>query len=157
VSSTEENVNQGDKPVFHTIVVPIDLEQESSWVKTLPVAVHYATDMEAKLHVITVVPDNLLRMTVVAQLIPEGYEERLERDAEKKLAKVVEANVQDDTKIQQAVRRGNVYKEILRYARDVHADLIIMAAHRPEVSDYLLGSNAAEVVHHSGCSVWIIR
>jgi len=143
--------------VFRTIVVPIDLEQKSSWVKTLPVAVHYARHTEATLHVITVVPDNLLRMTVVTQLIPEGYEQRLERDAEEKLANVIEANVQGDINIRQAVRRGSVYKEILRYARDVHADLIIMAAHRPEVSDYLLGSNAAEVVRLSGCSVWIIR
>lgn len=143
--------------MFHTIVVPIALEQKSSWVKTLPVAVHYARHTEATFHVITVVPDNLLRMTVVAQLIPEGYEERLERDAQEKLANVIEANVQGDINIQQAVRRGSVYKEILRYARDVHADLIIMAAHRPEVSDYLLGSNAAEVVRHSDCSVWIIR
>jgi len=143
--------------MFQKIVVPVDLEEESSWRKTLPVAMDYARHTEAELHVMTVVPDHLLRMTVVAQLIPAGHEQKLMEDAQERLASLVETNISDELTVRQAVRGGSVYKEILRYARDAQADLIIMTAHRPEISDYLLGPNAAQVVRHADCSVWTIR
>ena len=143
--------------MFRKIIVPIDLEEESSWTKALPIAVDYARHTGADLHAITVVPDHLLKMTVVAQLIPEGYEEKLMDDAERRLSQLIEVKVPEDLSVRQAVRRGSVYKEILRYARDVQADLIIMAAHRPELSDYLLGPNAGQVVRHANCSVWTVR
>ena len=143
--------------MFRTIVVPVDLEDEGSWRKALPVAIDYVRHTGAELHVITVVPDHMLRMTVVAQLIPEGYEEQLMGDASERLSRMLEATVPDDMTVQRAVRLGSIYKEIMRYARDCQADLIIMAAHRPELSDYLLGPNAAQVVRHADCSVWTIR
>lgn len=143
--------------MFQKIIVPIDLEVESSWKKALSVAVDYCRHAGAELHVITVVPDQMLKMTVVAQLISEGYEQKLMDDARERLANLIEANVTDDLSIRQSVRRGSVHREILRYARDVQGDLIIMAAHRPEISDYLLGPNAAQVVRHADCSVWAIR
>ena len=143
--------------MFRTIIVPIDLDAESSWVKTLPVAVECAKHWQADLHIVTVVPDHWLSMTIVAQVIPEGYKEMLVADAEQRLAKVTESNLPGDIHVWKAVRKGRVYEEILRYARDVQADLIMMASHRPEVSDYLLGSNAAQVVRHADCSVWTIR
>ena len=143
--------------MFRKIIVPIDLEEQSSWQKTLTVAVDYTRHIEAELHVMTVVPDHMLKMTVVAQLIPEDYEQKLMEDAQERLASLVKANIPDELSVRQAVRRGSVYKEVIRYARDIQADLIIMAAHRPEISDYLLGPNAAQVVRHADCSVWTIR
>jgi nucleotide-binding universal stress UspA family protein len=143
--------------MFRTIIVPVDLEEESSWRKALPVAIDYARHAAAELHVITVVPDHMLRMTVVAQLIPENYDEKLMSDASERLSRLLEATGPDDMTVHRAVRLGSIYKEIIRYARDNQADLIIMAAHRPELSDYLLGPNAAQVVRHADCSVWTIR
>ena len=143
--------------MFRNIVVPIDLDEESSWSRALPVAVDYARHAAAKLHVVTVVPDRLLKMTVVTQLIPEGYEEKLINDAKERLSQLIEAKVPDDLDVRQAVRRGSVYREVIRYARDAQADLIVMAAHRPDLADYLLGPNAAQVVRHADCSVWVIR
>ena len=63
----------------------------------------------------------------------------------------------DDLPIRQAVRCGSIYKEILRYLREVEADLVIMSAHRPGMRDFLLGPNAARVVRHANCSVWVVR
>ncbi|MEP3300223.1 MAG: universal stress protein, partial [Pseudoruegeria sp.] len=37
------------------------------------------------------------------------------------------------------------------------ADLIVIGAHRPDFKDYLLGPNAARVVRHSECSVYVVR
>ncbi len=39
----------------------------------------------------------------------------------------------------------------------VPADLIVMASHRPEMKDYLLGSNAGHIVLHAPCSVFVVR
>ena len=47
--------------------------------------------------------------------------------------------------------------EIVKAAQQTNCDLIVMASHRPELSDFLLGPNAARVVRHAACSVMIIR
>ena len=143
--------------MIQTIVVPIDLDDENSWRAALPRAIDYAQHAGASLHALTIVPDNLVRMTVVAQLIPEGFEEKLMDDAGKRLAALLESLAPEGLAIEQAVRHGGIHHEILRYCRDVRADLVVMAAHRPELSDYLLGPNAAHIVRHADCSVWVVR
>jgi nucleotide-binding universal stress UspA family protein len=143
--------------VVRKIVLPLDLDHESSWRKALPTAVDFARRSGAQLHVMTVVPDEHVKMAVVAQLIPEGYEQRIVDDAKQRLAALLKQHAPDDLEIQQSVRRGSIYKEILRYTRDTQADLVIMAAHRPEMRDYLLGPNAARIVRHADCSVWVVR
>jgi nucleotide-binding universal stress UspA family protein len=35
--------------------------------------------------------------------------------------------------------------------------VIVLASHRPELKDYLLGPNAARVVRHAKCSVLVVR
>ena len=52
---------------------------------------------------------------------------------------------------------GTVYEEVLRVAGEIDADLIVMASHRPELRDYLLGPNAARVVRHAAMSVLVVR
>ncbi len=56
-----------------------------------------------------------------------------------------------------AVADGTIYVGILDLAANIEADLIIMASHRPEMRDYLLGANAAKVVRHAKCSVMVVR
>ncbi|MDM3639061.1 universal stress protein, partial [Proteus mirabilis] len=52
---------------------------------------------------------------------------------------------------------GNAKDEMLEYARQIDADLIAIASHRPNVSSYLLGSPAASIVRHAKMSVLVIR
>ena len=59
--------------------------------------------------------------------------------------------------VEQVVRPGSVYKTTLNFARDIGADLIVMGAHKPGMADYLLGSNASQIVRHAKCSVWVVR
>lgn len=139
------------------IVALVDLDDESSWQVALPKAVDYARHTGARLHFLNVVPDGMLRMTVVAQLIPDDYEQKLIDAAKRRLTTLIDQQATDGIAVEPAVRLGSVYREVLRYARDVEADLIVMGAHRPEVKDYLLGSNAAQIVRHAPCSVWVVR
>jgi nucleotide-binding universal stress UspA family protein len=65
----------------------------------------------------------------------------------------VPANLQVDCH----VVHGTVYEKILELAAEVGADLIVMASHRPELKDFLIGPNAARVVRHAKISVLVVR
>jgi nucleotide-binding universal stress UspA family protein len=52
---------------------------------------------------------------------------------------------------------GDVHREVLAAAEAFAADLIVIGSHRPSMSAYLLGSNAAWIVRHATCSVLVIR
>ena len=140
-----------------TILVPIDLDDESTWNKPLATAVEYAGWAGASVHVMTVVPNELMMMTVVAQIIPEDFEEKLRNDAKQRLAMAVEKCVPDDSDVQQIVHLGKVHHEILETARDIEADLIVMAAHKAKFGDFLTGSITDQVIRHASCSVLIVR
>ena len=142
---------------MHNIVTLVDLDDESSWRKALPTAIDYARHTGARLHVLSVVPNGMYKMTVVAQLIPEDYESKLIDDATGRLAALIEQHAIDDVQLEQVVRIGSVYREALDFARDVGADLIVIGAHKPELKDYLLGPNAGQIVRHARCSVWVVR
>jgi nucleotide-binding universal stress UspA family protein len=58
--------------MFQNVLVPVDLSQEHSWRKALPTATRLCQAFQARLHLITVVPDFGLPM--VGQYFPEGYE-----------------------------------------------------------------------------------
>ncbi len=141
--------------MYKIVLLTVDLSDESSWEKALPTAVEYCKAFGSVLHVLTVVPD--FGMTVVAQFFPENYRERALARAEEDLGAFIGAHVPPDVRSAPIVGYGTVYKEIMRTAREIDADLIVMAAHRPELKDYLIGPNAARVVRHSARSVLVVR
>jgi universal stress protein F len=55
------------------------------------------------------------------------------------------------------VKVGSPAREIIHTADELSADLIIIASHRPNLSNYLLGSTADRVVRHANCSVLVDR
>jgi universal stress protein F len=55
------------------------------------------------------------------------------------------------------LRHGAAASEILTAARETHADLIMLASHRPGLRDYFIGSTAAKVVRHAPCAVLVSR
>lgn len=141
--------------MYKDILIPIDLNHESSWIKALPIAVDYCKTFGAQLHVITIVPDFGLPM--VAGYFPEGFEDKMRKDANQHLHDFVKEHVPAEFKVQHIVVEGTAYKEILRVAEEIKADLIIMASHHPELRDYLLEPNAERVVRHSDISVLVVR
>jgi universal stress protein F len=42
-------------------------------------------------------------------------------------------------------------------AAELPADLIVMAAHRPQPGDFLIGSNAERVSRRARCTVMLVR
>lgn len=55
------------------------------------------------------------------------------------------------------IMTGHAANSILSAAETHNADLIIIASHKPGLSDYFLGSTAARVVRHAHCPVLVDR
>lgn len=141
--------------MYKSILVPIDLNQDSSWKKTIPVAVQLAKASDAKIHVITVIPD--FGMAVVGSFFPADFEKNATAATKKELGDFVKAHFPDELISSVNVAHGTIYKEIVAGAAANKCDLIVLASHRPETADYLLGPNAARVVRHADQSVFIVR
>ncbi len=94
---------------------------------------------------------------MVRPLLPESLEEEAITNAEEKLRSLVTESVPDDISATIVVRTKSIYRRIIDEAKQWDADVIVMASHRPEMEDYLLGSNAARVVRYAECSVHIVR
>ena len=141
--------------MYKDILLPIDLNSEESWKKALPRALELAKAFACRLHVMTVVPS--VGMSIVGQYLPQDFEKQAVEKTNEQLHLFVSEFVPDDVKVQHVVANGTIYEEILSVARDIRADLIVMASHRPELKDYLIGPNAARVVRHSPISVLVVR
>lgn len=140
--------------MYASILVPVDVAQVSSWKHALPQAIELARAHHASLTVLTV-----LRQT---SMMFEGVYltfqlEQLMAAAREKLAQIVAAHDLAGIEVSQDVRLGSIGGEILASIRETGADLVVMASHRPEMTDYLIGPNAAHVVLNTKASVFVVR
>jgi nucleotide-binding universal stress UspA family protein len=141
--------------MYQKILLPLDLEESSSWEQALPTALDLRAASDGELHVLSVVP--VIALSVVASYFPADYEEAMAESARARLSKLVSASVPAEVSVTEHVAKGPVYDTILKTADKIDADLIVMASHRPELKDYLIGPNAARVVRHSKRSVLVVR
>lgn len=139
--------------MYKEILLAIDLEDENSWRKAVPTAVEYARAFGSRVHVATVVPE----FGMVRQYFPDDYEDKLKESVKTRLHEFTARNIPKEIPVQHVIAHGTIYQEIIKAADEVNADLIIMASHRPELGDYLLGPNASRVVRHSTRSVLVVR
>jgi nucleotide-binding universal stress UspA family protein len=142
--------------MFKTVLLPIDLSAPSSWQKALPAALRLSQPEDGGvLHVLAVVPD--FGMSVVGSYFETGFEEKAMHKVGEDLADWVAANIPAQTEVHPHVMHGRVYEQIITAADQLAVDAIVMASHRPELTDYLLGPNAARVVRHAKQSVFVVR
>ena len=136
--------------MYKSIIVPIDLFDADHGNSTIGIAERLA-DKGAKITVVNVMEDVPKR--VEAEL-PEDIHDKIHEHARSDLnAMVKAAGVDADAE----VRAGHPPTVIVELAKEKNADLIIVASHRPDWQDYLLGSTAARVVRHAKCSVLVVR
>lgn len=141
--------------MFRTVLLPIDLSAEASWARALPAALRLIGPENGVLHVVTVVPD--FGMSVVGSYFDSGFEQKALHEVGDKLSAWVAENVPEGVDIHPHVLHGRVYDEIISAAERLNVDAIVMGSHTPELSDYLLGPNAARVVRHARQSVFVVR
>ncbi len=132
--------------MYSKILLPIDHTDEASWEKALPFALEEAKLHGAELSVVSVIPE-IVRLPN----LPENYGAGAAAHVEGEIKKVV------GDEIPITVRVGSVYREILKEAHAIQADLIIIASAKGDFPDYPFGPNASRVVRHANCSVLVHR
>ena len=141
--------------MFKSILRPIDLATEANWKKPLQLAAGLARDGGGVLHVMSVLPD--YGMSIVGSYFDKDFEGAALIDMSAQIKSWVSRNVPEGVKAEPHVAHGSIYHEIMRLADRLGCDAIVMAAHRPELRDYLLGPNASRVVRHANQSVLVVR
>jgi len=141
--------------MYKSILLPVDLGHASSWEKAAPTAVALAKQYGAKIHVLTVIPD--FGMPVVGSFFPEDFAANALSSSNAELHKLVAEQIPDDLLASATAVHGTIYKEIIEHANAQGCDMIVLASHRPELRDFLIGPNAARVVRHARQSVLVVR
>lgn len=141
--------------MFNAILLPVDLAAVEGSRRAVAFATQLARSNQATLHVVTVLPN--YGMSIVGSYFDKDFETRALADMEAKIKAFCASEIPGDVKVEAHVAHGAIYDEIMRAAEKLGCDAIVMAAHRPELRDYLLGPNAARVVRHANQSVFVIR
>jgi nucleotide-binding universal stress UspA family protein len=113
----------------------------------------------AALHVLHVIENPMLWAgPETASIDFMAVQKDMEAGAQAALGKVVTAEDRTQLKAVTAVRSGPPALEIIGYARDAHADIIIMGTHGRGLMGHLfMGSVAERVVRMAGCPVLTVR
>jgi len=142
--------------MYKKILLPIDLNHEQSWTKALPTALQLCRDDGASLHIVTVRP--AFGLPLVGGFFPREYTEKAEAAVTQRLKEFVLENIPEEVQVQRIVTDGKAYEAILRVAKQLKVDLIVMASHkRKRAEEYMLGTNAMRVVQQSKRSVMVVR
>lgn len=143
--------------MIETILCAVDVNRLDEEDHVLARAAALAKLDGAQLDLITVLPN--FGKSVVGGYFDEGHTAKAVAKAKELLTgfgeRVLGAEV--NAGVRHIVTLGAAYHEILVTAEKDGADLIVLGAHRPDLRDYLLGPNAARVVRHSKCSVYVVR
>ncbi|GIK33551.1 MAG: hypothetical protein AMXMBFR45_17150 [Gammaproteobacteria bacterium] len=139
----------------NVIVFPTDFSEAS--LAALPWARRMAGEMQAEIHCIYVVEEPHIYATLDMGPVPIPSVEELSRSAEKRMASFASAHLREGGIITR-VLVGRPAEEVVRYAREKNAGLIIMTTHGYSgVKHVLLGSTTEAVLRHASCPVLSIR
>ena len=142
--------------MYTTILLPIDLTHPESWEKALPAALDLAHQSGGTIHILGIVP--AFGMSVVATYFPPDFEAKALKHMKDELDSFAAKHIPKGTSATAHVGHGNISDEILSAAQKNNADIIVMAAHKPDdFREFLVGSNATRVVQHADKPVLVVR
>ncbi|EHC92247.1 Universal stress protein F [Salmonella enterica subsp. enterica serovar Uganda str. R8-3404] len=154
-----------------TILVPIDISDSELTQRVIShveaeakiddAKVHFALfdcNPVFEVHFLTVIPSlpyyASLGLAYSAEL---PAMDDLKAEAKSQLEAIIKKFNLPADRVQAHVAEGSPKDKILEMAKKLPADMVIIASHRPDITTYLLGSNAAAVVRHAECSVLVVR
>jgi nucleotide-binding universal stress UspA family protein len=139
-----------EKHMYKKIVVPVDMS-----------AIEKGEKIIRKASGLLDAGGEIVLLNVVEQLpgyiaidLPVDLIENAIKDGK---AKLVELKERTGIQATVEIRSGPPAREILACAEEHHADLIIVASHTPDFTNYFIGATADRVVRHAKCSVLIDR
>lgn len=136
--------------MFKKIIVAVDLAQVEKGRKIITRA-KALLDEGGQIVLVNVIEDvpGYLTVELPADIVEKNRQNAID------MLKAMGLEAGGDTRIE--VRSGPPARNILAAAEEHGADLIIVASHRPDFSNYLLGSTADRVVRHANISVLVDR
>jgi nucleotide-binding universal stress UspA family protein len=138
------------------ILVPIDFSACS--IKALQYAVPFARQFGAALTLLHVMPVNYF---VGSEFGPVDFplpEAELREASERELVALAAREIGAAVPVQTRVGRGQPMHEIVRVARELEMDLILLSTHgHTGLRHVLLGSVAENVVRYAPCPVLVVR
>ncbi len=145
-------------PNISTILVATDFSDASE--AALNYAKSLAKAFGATIHVLHVLEDlaaHAWTTEVYVAALP-GVHEEMEKQARERLDATLTAEEREAFKAQLTLRTGSAFVEIVRHAREIKADLLVMGTHgRGAIAHMLLGSVAERVVRKAPCPVLTVR
>jgi nucleotide-binding universal stress UspA family protein len=148
------------------ILAPTDFSKYSGF--AMEWAAYMAQCMKADLlllHVLTEEEGKIIEEVIgegaVVQ-IPRGIRQNVVEERQKRMIDqyemVVSREIKASLKVEQMIRIGVPFLEIVRVAKERDVDLIVLGTHgRTGLSHALIGSVAEKVVHHAHCPVLSIK
>lgn len=140
------------------ILVAVDFSQSA--VRAFERGCRLANRFDAELHLLHVLvsPSIGLPAPGIEFLPPSGRLENLQDEAEQQLAAFAENLAAEDLRVVRMVSEGSPGHEVVRYARQMGVDLIVMGTHgRTGLAHVLLGSVADLVIRTATCPVLTVR
>jgi len=148
------------------ILAPTDFSKFSGF--ALEWAAYLAVCMKAELVLLHVITEE--EGQIVEEIVGEGAIVRIPKgvrqnvvDERKKMFKeqlkmAVSSEVQKSLKVEEVLKIGNPFLEVIKVAKEKDVDLIVMGTHgRTGLAHVLIGSVAEKVVHHAHCPVLTIK
>ena len=136
---------------FQTIMVPVDMEHRDKLDKALSVAADLGKQYNAP---VTLVGATAPEPSSVART-PAEYANKLQSFADE-LAEKTGASVKAKT-VDCPDPKRDLDNALADAAKEIGADLVVMASHVPNFADHILASNAAGLASHTDASVFIVR
>lgn len=139
--------------MYDTVLLPTDGSEATE--NVVEHASDIATRRDAEVHVLSVVDDRAF-LTLSEDRVPEVSEE-LRDEGERATGEAASALEGDGVDVTTAVREGNPADEILAYADDHDADLVVMGTHGADPTRDMLGSVSQKVVTLSSVPVLTVN
>jgi nucleotide-binding universal stress UspA family protein len=136
-----------------TVLVPTDFSAES--LKALRYGAALAKKFQAQLHIVHV---SEIDYAIPGPALPGADPFTSDTEEARQLKQQLTSEIGGSMTPTFHGRTGRAFDQICRSARELKADLIVMATHgRTGLKRFVLGSNAERVVQHSSSPVLIVR
>ena len=143
-----------------TILAPTDFSENAQ--VAFETAFDLAQQLGAKLHVLHVQDESMLRTAIKEGLLDEcSTDEELraavERLTKERFSKMFAAVDCSKVAIEHLSRRGDSDKVIADYAREINADMIVIGRRGMGLISVVLGTVAESIIRKSPCPVLVVR
>lgn len=140
-----------------SVLCAVDVSNGDEDIHIIQKAAQLAALDGGQLDVVAVVPD--FGMSQVGAFFGKDHHDKMIEDAKAMLNTLVTQALDPDQneKVRHVVATGRAYEEVLKLAATTNAGLVVVGAHKADLTDYLLGPNAARIVRHANCSVYVVR